>query len=130
MTTVSADRIEVQLERILASPGFTSSRRLRQFLRYVVKKTLDGQADQIKQYTVAVEGMGFGADFNPQSNPTVRIHARKLRRALHRYYSNQGVQNPILIDIPKGVKLTSYGGGSGDITSQVLQDFVDEVARR
>jgi hypothetical protein len=49
-----------------------------------------------------VEGMGFEAGFNPQSNPTVMIHARKLRRALDRYYLKQGRQDPILIDIPKG----------------------------
>jgi len=102
MTAVSAVRIEAQLNRILTSSGFTSSQRLNQFLRYVVKQTLNGQADTIKQYTVAVEGMGFGAGFNPQSNPTVRIHARKLRRALDRYYLKQGSQDPIQIDIPKG----------------------------
>ena len=108
MTAVSADRIEAQLNRILTSSGFTSSQRLSQFLGYVVKQTLNGQADTIKQYTVAVEGMGFGAGFNPQSNPTVRIHARKLRRALDQYYLKQGSQDPILIDIPKGSYVPNF----------------------
>jgi len=108
MAAVSADRIETQLNRILTSSGFTSSQRLSQFLGYVVKQTLNGQADTIKQYTVAVEGMGFGAGFNPQSNPTVRIHARKLRRALDQYYLKQGSQDPILIDIPKGSYVPSF----------------------
>jgi adenylate cyclase len=108
MTAVSADRIEAQLNRILTSSGFTSSQRLSQFLGYVVKQTLNGQADTIKQYTVAVEGMGFGAGFNPQSNPTVRIHARKLRRVLDQYYLKQGSQDPILIDIPKGSYVPNF----------------------
>jgi len=91
-----------QLERILASPGFLSSERLSQFLRYVVTQTLSGQSTRIKQYTVGVEAMGFGTTFDPQSNPTVRIHARKLRRELDRYYYNHGSEDPIRIDIPKG----------------------------
>ena len=33
-----------------------------------------------------------------------------------------------LVDIPNGVFLTSYGGGSEDVTADELQDFVDDVA--
>ena len=102
MPTVSPDLVMAQLERILASPGFLSSERLSQFLRYVVTQTLSGQSTRIKQYTVGVEAMGFGTTFDPQSNPTVRIHARKLRRELDRYYYNHGSEDPIRIDIPKG----------------------------
>ncbi len=78
------DRVKPQLERILASQEFMASKVLRRFLRYVVEQSLNGQSDGIKQYTVAVEAFGYGADFDPQSNPNVRIHARKLRRALDR----------------------------------------------
>jgi len=102
MATISPDHIQSQLERILGSEGFSSSKRLCQFLRYVVEHTLQGQADQIKQYTVGVDAMGFPTTFDPQANPTVRIHARKLRRELDRYYLTHGIQDHIRIDIPKG----------------------------
>jgi len=102
MTINSPDHIQAQLERILESEGFSSSRRLCQFLRYVVEQTLQGHANEIKQYTVGVEAMGFPTTFDPQANPTVRIHARKLRRELDRYYLTQGIQDPIRIDILKG----------------------------
>ncbi len=75
---------------------------LSRFLRYVVEQTLNSQSGAIKQYTVAVEALGYGADFDPQTNPIVRINARKLRRALDRYYSKQGIEDPVRIDIPKG----------------------------
>ena len=35
-----------------------------------------------------------------------------------------------LVDIPNGVFLTSYGGGSEDVTERELQDFVDDVEAR
>jgi len=102
MTTISPEQITSHLQKVLASAGFASSRRLRQFLRYVVEETLNGHADQIKQYTVGVEAMGFGEAFDPQSNPTVRIHANKLRRELDRYCHAEGHADPIHIEIPKG----------------------------
>ena len=102
VTEVSPDRVKAQLERILASPEFMAGRRLRQFLRYVVEQTLNGRSGSIKQYTVAVEALGYGADFDPQSNPTVRIEAGRLRRALDQYYFTEGISDPIRITIPKG----------------------------
>lgn len=102
MTNTSPDTVESQLKRILASSEFTASKRLSQFLRYVVEQSLNGQSGSIKEYTVAVEALGYGTNFDPQSNPSVRVHARKLRRALDQYYSAQGIEDPVRIDIPKG----------------------------
>ncbi len=102
MTNISSDRVKAQLERILTSSEFSAGKRLGQFLRYVVAQTLNGQSGIIKQYTVAVEALGYGADFDPQSNPLVRIEAQRLRRALDQFYYTHGVEDPIRIDIPKG----------------------------
>ena len=124
MTINSPDHIQTQLERILDSEGFSSSRRLCQFLRYVVEHTLQGQADQIKQYTVGVEAMGFPTTFDPQANPTVRIHARKLRRELDRYYLTEGRDDPILIEIPKGAYVPVFRIKPG---SMPLAGAIDET---
>ena len=102
MVDTSTDMVKSQLERLLTSSEFMASKVLSKFLRYVVEQTLDGQANTIKQYTIAVEALEYGTDFDPQTNPNVRIHARKLRRALDRYYNGQGIEDPIRIDIPNG----------------------------
>ena len=91
-----------QLERILASSEFKTRKRLGQFLRYVVEQALNGGTDRIKQYTIAVDALGYEDDFDPQSNPAVRILARRLRRSLDHYYLSRGASDPIWIDIPKG----------------------------
>ena len=102
MDKFSPDRIEVQLERVLGSSEFMAGRRLGQFLRYVVEQALNGHLGSMDQYTIAVEAFGYGPDFDPVSNPAVRILARRLRRALDQYFLTQGSDDPIRIDIPKG----------------------------
>lgn len=102
MWNFSEDAVQAQLERILASPEFVNGRKLGQFLSYVVGQALSGRSDTIKQYTIAVEGLGYGKEFDPTSNTIVRILAGRLRRSLERYYGNHGSADPIRIDIPKG----------------------------
>ena len=102
MWNFSVDAIESQLERILASPEFVNGPKLGHFLRYVVGQTLNGHSDKIKQYSIAVEGLGYGREFDPTNNTTVRLLAGRLRRALKSYYDNHGSADPIRIDIPKG----------------------------
>ncbi|MET3355071.1 UNVERIFIED_ORG: tetratricopeptide (TPR) repeat protein [Xanthobacter viscosus] len=94
--------VRAALDRVLAAPDFTSSPRLAAFLRFVVEATLDGRADEIKGYTIAVEALGRPPSFDPQSDPIVRVEATRLRRALERYYATGGAEDPLVIDIPKG----------------------------
>ena len=100
--SVNSEQSRDQLERILASEEFRASRRLTTMLRYLVNQVLAGRGKQLKAYTIAVEAFGCDADFDPQTNPLVRIHAAKLRRALERYYFTEGAQDPVRIDLPKG----------------------------
>lgn len=72
------------------------------FLRYVVEATLHGRQDRIKGYTIAVEALGRGDDFNPQDDPIVRVEAMRLRRALQRYYAHDGRDDAVHIVLPVG----------------------------
>ena len=101
-STVPTDAIREQLARILAASGFVKSCKLSDFLRFVVEETVNGRAQEIKQYTVAVEALRHKSDFDPQTDPIVRITAGRLRQALAHYYETVGVQDPISIAIPKG----------------------------
>jgi adenylate cyclase len=99
---ISTDMIRDQLRRILESPEFKGSERLSEFLRYVTEETLTGRSDQIKGYSIGVEVFGRTRDFDPQTDPVVRVVAGRLRRALQSYYSGTGADDPIRISIPKG----------------------------
>jgi len=96
------EAVRKQLGRILASPEFHATDKMRDFLRFVVEEKLAGRSHRLKGYTIAVEVFGRGEDFDATHDPIVRIQAGRLRRALERYYLVGGIHDPILIDIPKG----------------------------
>jgi TolB-like protein len=99
---LSEEAIEYQVERIFTHPDFSNSAVLKKFLRFVVHETLIGNANLLKEYTIALEVLEKPFTFNPQKNCIVRIHAGRLRRALSHYYTEMSKDDEIIIDIPKG----------------------------
>ena len=100
--SIPPEIVRDQLARILEAPDFVKAEKLSNFLRFVVEETLDGRAEHIKQYTVAVRALGRNTEFDPQTNPIVRITATRLRKTLTRYYGTLGARDAVCIDIPKG----------------------------
>jgi len=94
--------IRAGLGRILSSDGFRAAPQLSSFLSFVVERTVEGRASELKGYTIAVEALGRPADFNPQIDPIVRVEAGRLRRALTQYYLGEGHADPVLLSMPVG----------------------------
>jgi serine/threonine-protein kinase len=100
---VDHDAVREQLDRILRSSGFRRADRSTALLRYVVERTIAGQVDGLKEYTLGVEVMGRGVNFDQRTDPVVRAEASRLRDRLARYYaSDDGNLDPIIIELPKG----------------------------
>jgi TolB-like protein len=91
-----------QLDNVLAAPHIATSNVLSEFLRFIVFETLEGRGDDLKEYTIGVNALKRAAGFNPQIDSIVRIHAGRLRRSLKEYYYETGVNDEIVISIPKG----------------------------
>lgn len=94
--------VRAALERVLASASFRASPQLGTFLRFVVDEALNGRGAHLKGYTIAIEALGRDARFNPQLDPIVRVEATRLRRALERYYAGEGLDDTVLIELPRG----------------------------
>jgi adenylate cyclase len=124
--TPSEVDIRQQLEKILVSPPFVNSANLRNFLKFIVEKTLAGEAAEIKGYTVATQVLGRKPDFDPALDPIVRIMAGRLRRSLERYYETQGRQDPVRIEVPKGAYVPLFLADGSD----ELIDTADPVLAR
>ncbi len=92
----------MQLEKVLASETFAQAERSGRFLRFIVERTLEGCATDIKEYVIGVEVLGRGASFDPRSDPIVRVEAGRLRTRLNTYYTSDGRNDTLLIDVPKG----------------------------
>ena len=99
---LDAEAVRTQLQRILASDAFANSPILSRFLRYVVECCIDGQKTPPKEYTIGVEVLQRGEIFDPTVDTIVRVHARRLRARLAKYYENDGRADPIRIAIPTG----------------------------
>lgn len=95
-------QVRRQLERLLASPQLAQAPALGALLRYVVERTLQGEADRLKEYTLGVEVFDRGADFDPRVDTIVRVQGRRLRAKLDEYYRGPGRGDPVRIDLPKG----------------------------
>lgn len=116
------DEIRRQLDRIVANAAFETSQRNRNFLRYIVEETLFGRGERIKAYSVATVVFQRDADFDPQTDPIVRIEASRLRRALDHYYLAAGRTDPVRIDVPKGsyVPVFKYAPAAAEAMSPAL----------
>lgn len=97
----SDEAVRAEAKKITASPGFASAERMRKFIDFVVNKTLDGEAENLKEYLIGVEVFGR-VDFDPRTDTIVRVEARRLRRKLDEYYGSEGRLDPVLITLPLG----------------------------
>lgn len=91
-----------QLQRILESRTFHPSEVLRRLLDYLGRTELQGQAEDLKEYTVGIEAFGKAVDYDPKMDSSVRVQAGKLRQKLDEYYRTEGLNDPLLVELPKG----------------------------
>jgi adenylate cyclase len=98
----TAAEVRAALEGILRSSCFEHAGRASDFLRFVVTKTLAGEADRLKGYTIAVYVFGRPASFDAQSDPLVRVEALRLRQRLTEYYAGEGAAEPVRLELPRG----------------------------
>jgi serine/threonine-protein kinase len=91
-----------QLDRILSSATFRQVDRLKRFLSFIVRESLEGRGDQLKEYVVGVQVFDKDSSFDPRADPIVRVQARRLRARLGRYYREEGGNDATVIELPKG----------------------------
>jgi TolB-like protein len=106
---ISDQDVRAELDRILASKGFTSAARISKLLRHVVDKTLAGETDQLKEYAVGVEVFDRDSSYDPRLDSIVRVEAGRLRSRLDEYYNAEGKASAIRIQLPKGGYSAQFG---------------------
>ncbi len=99
---VSAPEVEAELRKIVSSQRFLKAEGLRNFLSFVVERTLAGRSDELKESVIAMEAFNRRASFDPRLDAFVRVQAGRLRTALTEYYETEGAGDPVAIEMPKG----------------------------
>jgi hypothetical protein len=99
-TKFEAERAE--LDALLNSETFGRVGNVAKTLSYVCEKYFDGSTDDVKEYDIAVHGLGRSKDFDPRIDTIVRVTAHFLRRRLEHYYQTEGAEHAVHIYLPPG----------------------------
>ena len=110
-----------QLEKIVNSHVFHGAEALKSFLQFVVKKSLEGQESDLKEYTIAMEVFGRSENYDPRIDSLVRVQAARLRSKLEEYYTSDGNGDKVLIHLPKGHYVPAFGYLHPDIRKELLE---------
>jgi hypothetical protein len=89
-------------QRIVHSPPFAKSERLKAMLLYVVEESIFGNAAFITEQRIGHAVFGKSPDYSPAEDSSVRANARLLRLRLHEYYDMHGRSEPMILSLPKG----------------------------
>jgi hypothetical protein len=105
---VSLTLCHAQAQKIVDSKTFQSAPTLQQLFRFLATRALQAHTDEIKEYTIGVEALGRKQDFDPKTDPIVRVQVYRLRQKLKEYYELEGSEDSILVEIPKGHYLPKF----------------------
>jgi hypothetical protein len=85
-----------------SSQCFRSSARLREFLLYVCDCALRDAPEEATEQQIGMHIFHRRAGYNSSEDSIVRTHARGLRQKLATYFSEEGLAEETVIEIPKG----------------------------
>jgi hypothetical protein len=91
-----------ELEAILTSPFFRTSKRSKQFLEFVVQHTLEGNDEPLKERMIGTKVFDRPASYSTGDDPVVRVQAGEVRRRLEQYHHAGQSQSPVRIELPIG----------------------------
>lgn len=89
---------------------------------------LAGSEAAIKAYSIAVDVFGRPASFDPQSDPIVRVQARRLRAALDSYYADT-TPTKVRIYLPTGGYIPEFEGVAAEPPRQAAHTSAQREAR-
>jgi len=113
LSKAARNAILEQLDRLLASPYFSHSRRFPNFLRFVVEHTLAGDVEDIKERTLGIEIFGKGADYDTAADPIVRVTAAEIRKRVAQYYQDPAHGEELRITLPSGSYIPQFHSPKG-----------------
>jgi hypothetical protein len=103
-----------QIERLIGSKTFETSDAHRRLLQYLAEKSLAGEADRLKEYTIGIEAFGKPDTYDPKQDSIVRLQVGRLRQKLTAYYQTESTGDAVLVTVPKGAFKLHFEHSSPD----------------
>jgi hypothetical protein len=118
------------IQRIVASPPFQKSGRLRELLQYITEQTIRGYGHELTEQHIGEALFRKPAGYSPLEDSSVRVHARQLRLKLHEYFDGVGRDEPLIIEIPKGSYAPTFRVSKAVETPPLALPVFDRIAPR
>lgn len=90
------------VQRIVSSPAFQKSTRLRELLEYISERTIHGHSHELTEQHIGDTLFHKASGYSSLEDSSVRVHARQLRLKLHEYFDEEGRSESLILSIPKG----------------------------
>ncbi len=94
--------MSAELEAVMRSSELAGSPVMQRLLRFLVEHTLLRTDKSLKAYTIAVEGLGRAADFDPLTDSYPRVQVGRLRKVLEAYYARHADDKRLCLYIRPG----------------------------
>ncbi|SNT44099.1 hypothetical protein SAMN05421770_1181 [Granulicella rosea] len=98
----TAAECEALLERVAGSTPLRRSARLRDFLLYVGNHGLHHAKEELHEQQIGSAVFGRQPSYDTGSDNIVRVNATELRKRIDLYFAEEGREEPLLFEIPRG----------------------------
>jgi hypothetical protein len=93
---------------VASSRQLLKAPQLREILLYLSRRVLTDNPSAISEQEIGCKVLGRRADFNPNEDNIVRAQVRHLRKKLEEYFNSEGLEEPVILTIPKGGYLPHF----------------------
>ncbi len=100
-TDLPRSEVFAELDRVLESHHFHTSKKCSRFLRHIVEAAVDGRFDCLKERTLGVDVFDREPQYDTNQDPIVRGTAGEVRKRLAQYYL-EAAENELRFSLPPG----------------------------
>jgi len=128
LNKVREQDVRAELDHLLESPAFRTSKRCREFLEYIIEHTISGPAGALKERSIGVELFQLSQDFDTGQHTIVRVTANEVRKKLAQHYqAENGTYHAVRIDLPPGSYSAAFRWGEPAVEAPAAETPVAEA---
>ena len=116
------------LDRIIASSQFRRAARLREFLIFVGRQSMRNGFAPIHEQEIGAAVFDRPTNYDTGIDNIVRVNATELRKRLELYFSTDGAEEPVVVEMPRGSYTLLFHTRAALPTSPESPAFQEPVA--
>jgi hypothetical protein len=121
--------VRAELNRLLASSAFRTSKRCREFLEHIVEHTISGPTGVLKERSIGVELFQLPQDFDAGQHTIVRVTANEVRKKLAQHYqAENGCFHAVRIAMPPGSYSAEFQWGTPVVEASTAETPLEAPA--